>query len=186
MRSPTKKPINPPLLFISYSHHLHDDECRKRFRIHLKPLVRGNVLRVFDDTELLRDTGWREQLLAKLNEAHLVLMLVSLDFLASDACFEEEWPVARKRWKAKKAIVTFALIEPCQWKETDIGRLQGVPAHGKLLPDDHRGAAQFWDEIMGKLRKDAKAAKSKVAARERKPAKRHPKPLVKRKTIGKS
>jgi hypothetical protein len=157
-------PVEPPLLFISYSHVTGDDECRKRLRIHLKPLVRGNVPRVFDDTELTRDVGWRQQLLAKLNEAELVLMLVSPDFLASDFCFVEEWPLARKRWKATKAIVTFALIEPCQWKETDIGQLQGVPTHGKLLPDDHRGAAHFWDDIMGKLRKDANTMNAKAAA----------------------
>lgn len=144
---------HPPLLFISYSHV--DEECRRRLRIHLKPLERARVLRVFDDTELNRDTGWREQLMKQLSAAKLVIMLVSPDFLASDFCFVEEWPIAKKRWKCKKATVTFALIEPCQWKETDIGKLQGVPAHGKLLPDNNRGAAEFWDKIASKLRQDA-------------------------------
>ena len=48
-------------------------------------------------------------------------MLVSADFLASKFCFEEEWPVAKKRWEDKKAIVTFAVVGPCQWKHEDIG-----------------------------------------------------------------
>ena len=48
-------------------------------------------------------------------------MLVSADFLASKPCFEEEWPVAKKRWEDRKAIVTFAVIGPCQWKHEDIG-----------------------------------------------------------------
>ena len=143
----------PPLLFISYSHV--DEECRKRLRIHLKPLERARVLRVFDDTELNRDTGWREQLMKQLSAAKLVILLVSPDFLASDFCFVEEWPIAKKRWERRHATVTFALIEPCQWKETDIGKLQGVPSHGKLLPDDKRGAAEFWDKIVSKLRQDA-------------------------------
>lgn len=143
----------PPLLFISYSHV--DEECRKRLRIHLKPLERAQVLRVFDDTELNRDTGWREQLMKKLSAAKLVILLVSPDFLASDFCFVEEWPIAQKRWERRQATVTFALIEPCQWKETDIGKLQGVPIHGKLLPDDKRGACEFWDKITAKLRQDA-------------------------------
>ena len=50
------------------------------------------------------------------------MMLVSADFLASKFCFEEEWPVAKKRWEDRKAIVTFAVIGPCQWKHEDIGQ----------------------------------------------------------------
>ncbi len=154
-RKATKKNASrkPPLLFISYSHE--DEACRKRLRIHLKPLERAGVLRVFDDTELNRDTAWRQQLMAKLKSAELVILLVSPDFLHSDFCFVEEWPIAQERWKRGQAIVTFALIDPCQWKESDIGELQGVPTHGKLLPDDKRGAADFWDKITTKLRQDA-------------------------------
>ena len=183
MKMPKKKPavvMVPPLLFISYSHV--DEECRKRLRIHLKPLVRGGKLRVFDDTELHREIGWRKQLIQKLNEADLVLMLVSADFLASDFCFVEEWPVARKRWKSKEAIVTFALIGPCQWKITDIAPLQGVPKHGEMLPDEKSKAAWFWDGVTDKVREDAKKmhgrkpAKAKPAA----PAKRKPSPRGKR------
>lgn len=182
MSSPRKKiPTKPPLLFISYSHHTHDDDCRKRLRIHLKPLERGKVLRVFDDTELDRDVGWRVQLFSKLKEAQLVVLLVSPDFIASDFCFVEEWPIARKRWKDEKAIVTFALIEPCEWKETDIGQLQGVPDHGKMLPDDHRGAAHFWDQVMGKLRKDAKIVAVKASTNRKKSLKSRPKSGIKKK-----
>lgn len=152
-KTKARKPKQPPLLFISYSHV--DEECRKRLRIHLKPLERAKVLRVFDDTELARNTGWEEQLKKKLREAELIILLVSPDFLASQACFEEEWPIAQKRWKSGRAIVTFALIHPCQWIETEIGKLQGVPAHGDLLPDDKRGTAEFWDRVTTKLRHDA-------------------------------
>src|SRR5687767_37833 len=91
-----------PLLFISYAHV--DNAYRERVRIHLTPLVRGNVLCVFDDSQLERDEGWRVQLKKQLNQAHLVLMLVSPDFLHSEYCFEEEWPIARKRWKAKEPV----------------------------------------------------------------------------------
>lgn len=153
MAKKRSKPVQPPLLFISYSHT--DEECRARLRIHLKVLERSRVLRVFDDTQLTRDTGWHDQLLRKLNEAELVILLVSADFLASDFCFVKEWPLARKRWEQKLATVTFALISPCQWKKTAIRKLQGVPAHGKLLPNDKRGEAHFWDDITSKLRNDA-------------------------------
>jgi hypothetical protein len=174
MRTPTR-PVGakPPLLFISYSHE--DDECRKQMRIHLKPLERGQVLRVFDDTELMRDTGWRGQLIKKLNEAEIVVMLVSAEFLASSFCFVEEWPIARRRWKAGKAIVTFALISPCQWKHEDIGTLQGVPTHGLLLPDNKREAAHFWDKIMDKLREDAKKRRPKASKKKAKAVKKSPK-----------
>lgn len=160
-------PANPPLLFISYSHL--DAKCRLQMRIHLKPLERGQILRVFDDTELNRDTGWRKQLVKKLHEAELVVMLVSANFLASPFCFEEEWPIAKKRWQSKKAMVTFALVGPCQWKHEDIGELQGVPSHGKLLPDNKRNAAHFWDGIMEKLRADAQSRGSKIAPKKAKP-----------------
>lgn len=160
-------PAQPPLLFISYSHV--DEECRRQMRIHLKPLERGQVLRVFDDTELNRDTGWRDQLIRKLNEAELVVMLVSADFLASRFCFEEEWPIAKKRWRAKKAIVTFALIGPCQWLHEDIKELQGTPTHGTMLPDSKRNAAHFWDAIMEKLRKDAQSLRARTARKKEKP-----------------
>ena len=145
-------PPLPPLLFISYARV--DDNRRQRLRIHLTPLVRGNVLRVFDDTELNRDVGWRNSSIKKLNEADLILLLVSADFIHSQFCFEEEWPIAYKRWKARKAIVTFALLGPCQWKSSNIGDLQGAPAHGQILPKERRGAEHFWDGLTDKLRED--------------------------------
>ena len=104
-------------------------------------------------------------------------MLVSADFLASKPCFEEEWPAAKKRWENEKAIVTFAMVGPCQWEHEDIGQLQGVPSHGKLLPDNKRDAAHFWDGIMDKLRADGKslrpaAANPKAKHQPKAPAKR--------------
>ena len=76
---------------------------------------------------------------------------------------------------AGEAIVTLILIDPCQWKETNIGELEGVPKHGTFLRDDKRGADLFWDNVMKKLRADAIQIRSKVDS----PAKKGVAPGVK-------
>ena len=56
--------------------------------------------------------------LENLENANIILLLISADFLASDAIFKREWKVALKKHKDKSAIVIPIITRTCNWEES--------------------------------------------------------------------
>jgi hypothetical protein len=72
----------PVRIFISYSHR--DETFLEELKTHLKAVVRGADLELWDDRRLRAADDWHAEIQAALDAADLVLLLVSPDFLASD------------------------------------------------------------------------------------------------------
>lgn len=74
-----------------------------------------------------------------LQQANIVLLLVSADFLASDACWDVEMKRALERHEARDAVVVPVLLRPCDWK--------AFPPLAKLepLPADHVPVSRWTD-----------------------------------------
>ncbi len=85
----------PLKVFVSYSHQ--DDALRKRLDVHLSLLKRQGVLEVWHDRRLQGGEHWEEAIDQNLEEADIVLLLISPDFIASDYCYGYELTVAVRR-----------------------------------------------------------------------------------------
>ena len=81
----TTEPTTPLNVFYSYAHR--DEKLRNELGKHLNPLKREGLIVDWYDRDISAGTDWEYAIHAHLNTAHIILLLISPDFLASDYCY---------------------------------------------------------------------------------------------------
>jgi TIR domain len=123
--APTKMAAVPIRLFYSYSHK--DEELRKELEDHLALLRRQGVISGWHDRMIGAGEDWRGKLDKNLDEAQIILLLISPSFLASDYCYDVETKRALERHDKGEATVIPVLLRPVDWEGAPFARLQGLP-----------------------------------------------------------
>lgn len=101
-------------LFISYSSQ--NSEFFKRFVVHLAPLVQKGVVDYWHDRMIDNGTQWDAEIQKKLQEADIVVLLLSPDFLNTAYVMKEEIPRAIKMEKR----LFFVQLMECGWRRIDM------------------------------------------------------------------
>ncbi len=115
---------------IFYSYAQKDEALRKRLDTHLATL-RQQGLTSWYDHEILPGTERAVEIDRELKAAHIILLLISADFLASFQCYNVEMQHALQRHKAGKARVIPIILRPANWQDTALERLQPLPEKAK-------------------------------------------------------
>ena len=118
-------------VFYSYSHE--DATLRDRLGKYLAPLVHQKKIVEWHDRKIEPGGNWETEISSHLEFAHLILLLVSADFLASEYCFGVEVEKALARLKRGEAKVVPVLLKPCLWKESRFSELQIIPRDAKAI-----------------------------------------------------
>lgn len=106
-----------PRLFISYSHR--DERMRRNLELYLEVLkIQGLVSEAWHDRMIQPGMDWDADIARNLEEADVVLLLVSTPFLASGYIQEKELRPALDRHLAGKARVIPIVLERCDWVNT--------------------------------------------------------------------
>lgn len=119
----------PSRLFYSYSHK--DEEFREQLEEHLALLRRGGMIEEWHDRMIGAGTEWEGQIDDNLEQADVILLLISSSFIASDFCFGKEMTRAMERHDAGEARVIPVIIRSCDWYTAPFGKLQALPKDGK-------------------------------------------------------
>ena len=132
-RTPRNQPETPPKrkAFISYSHK--DQRHRERLNDALIQLRRSNLMSVWDDRKILPGQDWDREINDKLEDADVILLLVSTDFLASDYSYSREMTRALQRHRSGSATVIPIIVRPCDWQHSPLGSLQALPDQGRAV-----------------------------------------------------
>ncbi len=143
-------------LFYSYSHK--DEALREELETHLKILQRQGLIDEWHDRRIVAGQEWAPEIDKHLEEADVILLLVSADFIASNYCYEIEMQRAMERHEAKEARVIPIILRENNWTGAPFGKLQALPKDGKpvKLYSDKDAA---WKEISVALERVAKAHK---------------------------
>ena len=121
-----------PRVFISYSHA--DEAQRRKLELHLKVLVTHGALHErWDDRKIQPGEDWDRTIKRELEEADVVLLLVSTAALASDYIQTVEMRRALERAAAGETVVIPIILEDCQWKVPELKKLQALPAGAKAV-----------------------------------------------------
>ena len=89
-------------IFISYAHE--DEELKDELDKHLKVLKRSSKVEIWNDRELVAGQEWDASIMAELQQANIILLLVSVDFNASDFIWDKELAAAMERQRASPEI----------------------------------------------------------------------------------
>ncbi len=122
------KPIK---LFYSYSQI--DEALREKIEAHLKVLERQGYLKGWRDRDIEAGGEWATEIDKNLNDADIILLLVSANFLASDYCYGIEMARAMQRHEAGEACVIPVILRPCLWQKASFGKLKALPKDGKPI-----------------------------------------------------
>lgn len=85
-------------LFFSYSHK--DEDLRDELEVHLSGLKRQGLVDVWHDRRIDAGENWSQKIGEHLEQAELILLLVSPDFIASEYCYGVELERALERHEA--------------------------------------------------------------------------------------
>jgi TIR domain len=131
--------MEPVKLFYSYSHR--DEDLRKELVNHLTNLEHQGVLAPWHDRDIEAGQEWNQEIERHLNEAQIILLLISSDFIASPFIRDKEMARAMERHDAGEAVVIPVILRTCDWKGAPFGKLQGLPKNMKPVnewPDSDR------------------------------------------------
>lgn len=155
----------PVKAFVSYAHK--DLEYLKEMRSALAPLIRLQKLQLWDDRDINAGDEWREVLFKQLDEADIVLCLVSADFVASDFCYQKEFSTALEAHRRGEKTIVPVKLRKTDWQDLPIAELQGVP--GEWITSA-KNKDEAWTQVSASLRPaldKAKHRKSKMLEERR-------------------
>jgi WD40 repeat protein len=147
-------------VFISYSHR--DGRHKDRLLKHLKLMERQGLIAPWDDRQIVPTEEWDATIRAHLNQADLILLLITADFLASDYCWDKEMTRAMERRDAGQAKVLPIFVDHCDWKDAPFGKIQGVPKDARPITA-YENPNEAWKEV-------AQAIRSAVSLKPVRPA----------------
>lgn len=137
-------------LFFSYSHR--DETLRDELEIHLAQLRNQGVIETWHDRRIPAGDDFDDSISQNLQNADIILLLVSPYFLASRYCYQIEMNRALERHERKEARVIPVILEPCDWKTTPFAKLQATPRDGKPVskyPNLHDAFLEITQAIRG-------------------------------------
>src|SRR5438105_10436474 len=104
-----------------------DQELLRNLKKHLMPLQRQGLITIWSDTDINAGATWEEEINKHLNTAHIILLLVSPDFMDSEYCYSKEMKQAMERHERGDACVIPVLLRPVRCQGAPFGKLQALP-----------------------------------------------------------
>ncbi|TMC22610.1 MAG: TIR domain-containing protein [Chloroflexi bacterium] len=130
MPAPTSflSPVSAPLeVFAIYARK--DNHLRKELDKHLSAMKRQGLIAAWHDSHIQAGTVWANEMTKHLERAHLILLLISPDFLASDDCYNVQMTQALARHEAGEICLLPLLLRPVDWKGTPFEKLACLPSN---------------------------------------------------------
>ncbi len=115
-------------IFFCYAHE--DEALLNKLKAQLRPLQRERLIDVWHNRDINAGTEWEQEIKKHLNEAKIILLLVSPDFIDSDSCYSIEMKRAKERHERKEAKVIPLILRPVDWQGV-LGTLQALPTDAK-------------------------------------------------------
>ncbi|AZN73344.1 toll/interleukin-1 receptor domain-containing protein [Georhizobium profundi] len=118
-------------LFFSYSHA--DEGFRDTLEKHLSALKHEGLIDTWHDRRIPAGDEIDSAIDVNLEQADVILLLVSADFIASRYCFDIEMARALERHGEGTARVIPVILRHCDWKTMPFAKLLAAPTDGKPI-----------------------------------------------------
>ena len=115
-------------LVFSYSHA--DEALRNELEKHLKPLQRLGLISTWHDRRITAGSELNGEITRHFEDADVILLLISPDFINSDYCYDIELSHALERHAKGEAQVVPVILKTCDWHDLPFGKLMAAPTDG--------------------------------------------------------
>lgn len=134
-------------VFVSYAHE--DEDLRDELAKHLRILVRQGSTTDWHDRKITAGSEWKGEIDNHLNTARVILLLISVNFLDSDYCYDVEMRRALEQHEAKEARVISVILHPVYWKGAPFAKLQALPKDASPVTSWEDRDAAFTNIVEG-------------------------------------
>lgn len=118
-------------ILICYAHQ--DEQMVNQLKNHLSLLEHNGLISIWDYGNISPGSEWEQEIDKHLDEAQIILLLISAWFLASKYCYKVEMQRAIGRHEHKEARVIPIILRPVHWNEPPIDKLQVLPDRAKPI-----------------------------------------------------
>ena len=127
-------------VFVSYAHE--DEALRKKLSDHLGGLRHGGYIEDWSDGQVVPGQEWAPEIIRRLDEADIILLLITSSFLGSEFIGRVELTKALERHRHGDAIVIPVILKPADWQSAGLAGLQALPQDAKAVSTwtDHDAA----------------------------------------------
>ena len=154
-------------IFLSYAHEdvKYADELRKSLRV----MERNGLLRMWHDRELTAGEAWDARIEQELNDADVIVLQLSRDFLASEYCVEKELAIGVQRKEKGEAELIAYVLQACAWEHVpDLKMFQILPPGAR--PINKWNSHEYWVAVADGIRKALEKLQSQRRSNARQPA----------------
>jgi hypothetical protein len=118
-------------VFVSYAHE--DEGLRKKLFDHLGGLRNGGYIEDWSDGQIVPGQEWAPEIIRRLNEADIILLLITSSFLGSEFIGKVELTKALERHRRGEATVIPVILKPADWQSAGLAGLQALPKDAKAV-----------------------------------------------------
>jgi hypothetical protein len=138
-------------VFISYSHK--DRRWMERLQDYLKSLSHECPIEVWDDTKIAPGSKWKKEIESAVNSAKVAILLVSVDFLASDFITKNELQPLLAAAEAEDARIIPVIVGPCRFERTKgLSQFQSFNPEDKPLAQMRKAAREkLFNELTSQI-----------------------------------
>lgn len=145
------KPIPKPLKAIIL-YQQKDDFHKVELNKYLKTLREKGTINSWDEGELLGGDEIVPEIKQKIEQADVIIVLVSIDFINSDA-YETQWQYVLEKHRQQKTVIFPILVRQCPIDDTSFAALDTrLPRNGQPLNQQKDQAAALTD-IVNEIKK---------------------------------
>jgi len=138
-----------PRIFISYSHQ--NEDLKNEFRKMISPLEREGKWSVWDDRWLLPGDNWNKEIIKHLNEANIIVLMLTPDFFSSNFIYDIELTRAIQRHETGQALLIGIVVSDCLWEDTPLSKIQLLPKDGTPV-ERHTHRNEVWKSVANKIK----------------------------------
>ena len=137
-------------IFISY---VREDEIFKdELSKHLTILRRSSGIRIWDADQINAGDIFQEQVNKNLRSAHIILLLISPDYISNEYVYENEMMFALKRQEEEGMTVVPIYLRPTYMEGSPLEKLQGLPRDNRAV-SNFKNRDEAYNEIAVGLRR---------------------------------
>lgn len=118
-------------VFFCYAHQ--NEDMRNQLEKHLSAIQRQGLIIAWHDSKISAGQEWEREANVHLNKAHIILLLISPDFMNSDYCYSNQMKRALDRHEKGEAIIIPVLLRSVDLEGTPLEQLKALPTDGKFV-----------------------------------------------------
>jgi anti-sigma regulatory factor (Ser/Thr protein kinase) len=134
-------------VFVSYAHE--DRDLRDKLADHLTALRMRGYIELWSDGQIIPGQEWVPEINRRLDQADIILLLVTSGFLGSEFIGRVELVTALERHDRGEAIVIPVILKAVDWQVAGLAKLQGLPTDGKAVSSWSDIDAAYLDVAQG-------------------------------------